>query len=80
MTVRKKVAKFHCMWNHGESFWRGITHVADAVSVGAIFGALAGILPPLAAMAALAYHLIKIWESKTSRKYRRLRRMRRLRR
>lgn len=36
-----------------------------ALSIGAVLGSIAGILPPLAALAAAIWYAIQIWESKT---------------
>lgn len=47
----------------------------DAISAGTIVGALAGLLPPLAAVAAIIWYAIQIYESKTFRVHLRLRRM-----
>lgn len=38
---------------------------ADLVSAGAILASFAGWAPPLAALGALAWYIVQIWESKT---------------
>lgn len=38
---------------------------ADAVSAAAILGAFTGILPPLAALGALVWYCVQVWESDT---------------
>lgn len=38
---------------------------ADIVSAGAIFGAFLGVLPPLAALGAIIWYIIQIYESDT---------------
>lgn len=48
----------------------------DFVSLGAIVGALSGLLPPLAGLAAIIWYVVQIWESKTLIKWRRVRRHR----
>lgn len=48
----------------------------DFVSLGAIVGALSGLLPPLAGLAAIIWYVVQIWESKTCQKWRKLRRRR----
>ena len=40
-------------------------HTADTISLAAIIGALAGLLPPLAALFAILWYCIQIYESKT---------------
>lgn len=40
-------------------------HLGDALSLLIVAGALAKILPPLSALVALIYTLIRIWETKT---------------
>ena len=42
--------------------------VGDVISVGAILGSLAGWLPPLAALAAIIWYSIEIYESATVQK------------
>lgn len=44
---------------------RAILHLVDSVSAVAIVGTLAGYLPPLAALAAIVWYTVQIWESKT---------------
>jgi hypothetical protein len=39
--------------------------MADVGAVGAILGSLAGYLPPLAALIAILWYAIQIWESDT---------------
>ena len=53
-----------------------LSPVADAISAGAIIGAFAHILPPLAAFIAIAWYLLEIYESKTVQGYLRSRRRR----
>lgn len=42
-----------------------VSYTVDTVSALAIVGAFAGLLPPLAALGALIWYTIQIWESKT---------------
>ena len=42
--------------------------VVDAFAVGGTIGALAGWLPPLAALATLIWTCLRIWETKTVQK------------
>ncbi len=42
--------------------------VVDAFAVGGTIGALAGWLPPLAALATLVWTCLRIWETKTVQK------------
>lgn len=44
---------------------RALLHLVDSVSAAAILGTLAGWLPPLAALAAIVWYAVQIWESKT---------------
>ncbi len=54
---------------------RVLTYTADAISASAILGTLAGLLPPLAAIAGLLWYIIQIYESKTVQRYVRARRL-----
>lgn len=45
-------------------------YIGDTASVGIIMATIAGWLPPLAALFALVYTCIQIWESKTVTKWR----------
>lgn len=47
---------------------------ADVVSALAVLGAFAGFMPPLAALGALAWYVVQIYESKTFQKWSRARR------
>lgn len=51
---------------------RVISVTGDVVSAGAIVGALMGLLPALAGVAAIIWYAIQIWESKTVQKHVRL--------
>ena len=42
-------------------------HVVDAVAAGGVIGTLAGYLPVAAAILAIIWYCIQIWESKTVR-------------
>ena len=50
----------------------------DWLSAGTILGALAGILPPAAALLAAAYYCIQIYESDTVKSWRQQRRLQRI--
>lgn len=45
--------------------WNTLRHVIDTVSAGAIIGAILGLLPALAALGAIVWYLIQIYESRT---------------
>lgn len=49
---------------------RPLVVVADLAGVGVIGGALAGYLPALASVFAIAWYMLQIWESKTGRQMR----------
>lgn len=51
---------------------RVLTHVADTISAGAILGTFLGYMPPLAALAAIIWYAVQIWESHTVQKWWRL--------
>jgi len=44
---------------------RHFSHILDWVSAGAVIGSIAGILPPIAAVFAIIWYCIQIYESKT---------------
>lgn len=52
--------------------------LGQGLSVVAILGAIAGALPPLAALVGIVYYGILIWESKTIKEWRANRRLRHL--
>ncbi len=54
------------------------SHVADAISAGAIIGAFVNLLPPLGALAALIWYLVQLYESKTVQGWLQRRRRRKL--
>lgn len=54
--------------------YRVATHVADGISAVAIIGTILGYLPAFAALAAIIWYAVQIWESKTVQKYVRLHR------
>lgn len=56
---------------------RHLTAVADTISVGAALGALLGVFPPIAALAAALWYAVQIWESHTVQKWWRLHRYQR---
>lgn len=45
--------------------WNTLRHVIDTVSAGAIIGAIIGYLPALAALGAVIWYIIQIYESRT---------------
>lgn len=47
---------------------RILSHTADTISLAAIVGTLAGLLPVFAGLAGLIWYCIQIWESKTVQK------------
>lgn len=54
-----------------------MNHAADVISAGAVVGAFAHILPPLAALIAVLWYCLEIFESKTVQGFIRGRRLRR---
>lgn len=44
-------------------------HVLDWLSVGTVIGTIAGWLPPLAALFAIVWSIIQIYESKTFKRF-----------
>lgn len=52
-------------------------HAADAVGAVAILGAFLGYMPALAALGALVWYCVQVWESKTVQGWWRQRRQRR---
>ena len=56
-----------------------ITAAADVVSAGAILATFLGFLPPLAALAAIIWYAVQLWESKTVQKFVRLHKHKRIR-
>lgn len=54
---------------------RVVTHTADGISAAAIVGAAMGYLPAFAALAAIIWYCVQIWESKSVQKWVRLRRL-----
>lgn len=48
-----------------DQYWNALKHVVDTLSVGAIIGALIGVLPAVAAAGAFIWYLIQIYESRT---------------
>lgn len=55
---------------------RPITFIVDSISAGAIVGTIMGYLPAIAALAAVIWYVIQIYESKTIQKMLRLKRLR----
>lgn len=48
---------------------RHMIFLADTISAGAAVGAMLGIFPPIAALAAAIWYLIQAWESHTVQKW-----------
>ncbi len=59
---------------------RAVNYGVDGVAAGAILGSIMGYLPAIAALAAIVWYSVQIYESKTVQKYVRLRRIRGVRR
>ena len=56
-----------------------VSHVlGHLVSLGAIFGTVSGIVPAIAALVALIWYALQIWENKSVQTYIRTRRMRKI--
>lgn len=53
-----------------------LKHAADVASITAILGTFMGVLPALAALGALCWYVVQIWESKTVQGWWRQRRQR----
>lgn len=58
---------------------RVVNITADGISAVAIVGAMVGILPAFAAIAAIIWYSVQIYESRTVQKHLRRRRLRRIR-
>lgn len=56
---------------------RILSHTADSISAVAIVGTIMGYLPALAALAAIIWYAVQIWESKPVQRHIRLRRLHR---
>ena len=52
-----------------DSASEGAKHLVDAVSIATVFGTLAQILPPLAALFTMVWTCIRIYETRTVQKW-----------
>ncbi len=59
---------------------KAVNAAADVISAGAIVGTFLGYLPPLAALAAIVWYAIQVWESKTVQAWVRLHKHKKIRR
>ena len=46
-----------------------IKTVMDVAATGTAFGALLGLLPPIAALLSILYTLVRLWETKTVQRF-----------
>ena len=57
---------------------RGAIYAIDTMSAGAILSALMGYLPPIAALLAIFWYAVQLYECKTVQRWLRVRRIRRI--